>query len=520
MSQDSIKPTVHAPAYALPADIAPKRGRGRPRKVVPQAHTTASPSSQLDLSQAPALPLDLQQPPSTHAPSPPPQAPSSEPRDTEQANRQGRPWWYGELPYPHHMEIVRTAARHALKDQTNPTAHDLDKKQAPFLSRDIWDLAQELAEQSHHDPSLISTRLGVVLSALLGAQGSKHAPLGDTISDLAKLPHGIQAQSAAMLSIMSAFLSTGCQTIELDGALADALMRSIPADLPEDDPCPHLPYPVIYIAFADRAPRTDDGLVATITATAKEMRGLPHDVRGLYVWEGSNSKWLLYAYAPPLTTTKKLPYDCGYWWVIDWRLTPTLAQARALFEQQAARAGGVRGAAPESFAPDTKWALTSLAAVLSQYLASGHARTVVTEPEEAVTYEREAATLPDGGKRKERLLDLARRIRRRTLRTIQIVTPKSLADQTQLQLLDDAAPRPKGTKRGHWVRGHVRLLWTGARDSPDRKQTPRFIFPFYKQGGAVTPADAIDRIAIAPRDRQQIIAESLLPAPGAVPPES
>lgn len=511
-----------APPYpSLPADPN-KRGRGRPRKIMP----SASELGQLDLTQATnqrassehsaPLPPTLNAPSDPYASSPaPPTSPDHAPEPTkelrpEPATISRFPWWCGELPYPHHVEIIRTAARHCLKDPHKPTEHDPAKHQGPWIAKEVWELAQDLAEQAHHDPTLLSTRLGAVLSALLGAGSSNGSPLSDTITELAQLPKGIQAQSAALLSIMSAFLASGCQTVELDGPLADALMRSTPADLSLDDPCPHLPYPCVYIAFTERAPRTDEGVVVTISPTQRDMLNIPHDVRGLYVWEGGNSKWLLYAYAPPLLGTNSLLKDVGYWWVIDWRSTPTIALARSMHEQQANN--GALRRFPKSFNPSSLWALSSLAAVLAQYLASGHARTIISEPLEAVANERDAADLPDGGKRKERLLELARRIRRRTLRTIKIVTPKAIEEHTQLQLLDDAQPKVKGKKRGHWVRGHVRMTWCGARDSDQRKQTPRFIFPFYKPGGLHSPIDSIDRIAIPKRDRTAIINESLFPA--------
>lgn len=589
------------PGQTTPKDLH-KRGRGRPKKV------TQAPAAQLGLADAPPAPASSpsSSPSSSPAPAPATPAPSSSSSSTPAP---ARPWWYGQLPYPHHVEMIRAAAQAAPRqpDHAPPSAADR-ARHVPYAARQFWDMAVQMAAEVKEAPTLYTERFQATFLALLLAQRARASgqpvQLPDAIAQRAKIlqipimPGGGAdgAHATAGLSLVSSFLAGGCQTFELDAELTDALMRTSPALLDDrDDPCPHLPYPCVYIAFTDRAPRHELGHEAQLSALANPrdpngLRRLP--VRGLYVWEArlngelldftsdnpasthhrpdnnpsqniapkppnspatpsqdgeaipapeqapKRTMWLFYAVAPPTPDADDFAADSGFWWILDWSYTPDLDQARQAFEQAVGitpfpassilRPDGhgfpslelalehhrrtVRH--KDAFDGHSQWALTCLAASLSQYLASLRAHVVVTEPQEAVELEQEASTMPEG-KRKARLLDLAQRIRLRSIRATRILTPDKIKRAAQLQLFDEAnalAAQQGGDdsptrryRRGHWVRGHIRLVWSGKRGTDERKTNLRFIFPFYRCGNVPDPEGAIDRNKLDSRSRTALL---------------
>lgn len=627
------------PGQTTPKDLH-KRGRGRPKKV------TQAPADQLGLADAPPAPAASPSPaPATPAPTPTPPSssstpapaptvsspapPSTPPAPSPAPTAPARPWWYGQLPYPHHVEMIRAAAQAAPRhpDHAPPSAADR-ARHVPYAARQFWDMAVQMAAEVKEAPTLYTERFQATFLALLLAQRARASgqpvQLPDAIAQRAKIlqipimPGGGAdgAHATAGLSLVSSFLAGGCQTFELDAELTDALMRTSPALLDDrDDPCPHLPYPCVYIAFTDRAPRHELGHEAQLSALANPrdpngLRRLP--VRGLYVWEArlngelldftsdnpasthhrpdnspsnnlpnnpahnpsqniapkppnspatpsqdgeatpapdqptKRTMWLFYAVAPPTPDADDFAADSGFWWILDWSYTPDLDQARQAFEQAVGitpfpassilRPDGhgfpslelalehhrrtVRH--KDAFDGHSQWALTCLAASLSQYLASLHAHVVVTEPQEAVELEQEASTMPEG-KRKARLLDLAQRIRLRSIRATRILTPDKIKRAAQLQLFDEANAQANAQanalgaqqdgddsptrryRRGHWVRGHIRLVWSGKRGTDERKTNLRFIFPFYRCGNVPDPEGAIDRNKLDSRSRTALL---------------
>jgi hypothetical protein len=509
---------------------------------------------------------------SSHTTSPSPAASSSSsassptgdaPPTGDNSPTTSKPWWWGELDYPHQIEILHTVAKAAVKVPRDRASLDDPHHRRILIGERFWKKAQEAAEQLQHDPSLLPHRHTAALAAWIAKCSAQQIP--HEILERAKLDGGHLVKPSTLLGILytSTLLGTGAQSIELDAVLADALMRSDPAPSPfPDDPCPHLPFTCLYIAFTDRAPRTDDGLIANVLTTrgprnpsvspsyfagSSEVDELTNtilmDIRGLYVWE-HDSRWLFYAAAPTHHDDPHFEMDAGFFWIMDWRITPTIADLRAAYEELERAQSPAPQHNPLSWESEqvqlnthivhaeVRVALVSLVAVLSQYLASSRARTIVREPQEALDLEAQAALLPKGGKRHERLMDLSLRIRRRTLRTIRLKTPDALQRAHQLQLLDAAAqaqahsPLPreasnldtttcdpphqeqavkKRSVRGHWVRGHIRMVWTGPKHSDERKQAPRYVFPFYKPGSALLHEGAIDRIRLPAPERSLLM---------------